>query len=807
VVKSLTLLCDAVLRQPSRAQSAQQASLLAGAGVGPALAALLQPRAGWATARAHALRALTALLVGLRKLAPEGREEQAHPAAVSFVEEFGAAGGDLSLARLLPGSPAALKLLARLVALRPAFLSPALYEPVVAAMTCRFGADGAVAALEPFAALITAQPLFLEAFLVNFDVLNAVALPLLYALCTHADGGVRAAAAKALERLVSTELREDGPRPQQVTRDEWLARHDSGRLPFAALGVAVTPGFLAQPVVLKTLLHSLLTCAAAADVPALGMLLSVGLCARSLQGGAAPVHVLQGLMRLAALGEAARGAARDAQAAPYAAQARALAMGGFAQDALRAMLGGPNPAWAQLVLGAVHTHPACRRLLRALRKGDARAAAVAAALDASAARAAFEWASEEWRDEAHANSIMAKLSDMAGVLDALTHAAAAPGAVRVARARAQLACLSLGGAEARAAAARTGAELSAAQQMLPAPDVLSEIALNGFAYYSSNGEDGLPVTAHTVGLHFLTAWPDLLAVQGNGLGGLHPLLVAALCQLAVKSGAQQVLRLADAAHAGEESLLHDAALQGSDACALDLPLPPGAAALAARGFTLREAEARALDGLWDALGVKGPPPPPLSAEAVAQLTWRFEAHAPPADDTATDLQSCVGGVGEGMTFRLHFFASQSWLLRTQPTASGHRLHRLPTLLCDVGAALQAAPEALRALREAVFELDDDDGGADCAGCPMCVLSRAVGDTCGLPGCGRARAATASDAAGDGRDEAPGERVHKLKRCRGCAREAYCCAEHSRRDWARHKAECRAAQAAGAGGAAGGSTDD
>jgi hypothetical protein len=34
----------------------------------------------------------------------------------------------------------------------------------------------------------------------------------------------------------------------------------------------------------------------------------------------------------------------------------------------------------------------------------------------------------------------------------------------------------------------------------------------------------------------------------------------------------------------------------------------------------------------------------------------------------------------------------------------------------------------------------------------------------------------------------------LRDCAGCKRSAYCCAEHQRRDWPRHKPACQAAAA-------------
>jgi hypothetical protein len=92
-------------------------------------------------------------------------------------------------------------------------------------------------------------------------------------------------------------------------------------------------------------------------------------------------------------------------------------------------------------------------------------------------------------------------------------------------------------------------------------------------------------------------------------------------------------------------------------------------------------------------------------------------------------------------------------------------------------------QGLQPLLQAAAERHDAGSCAQAA-CARCAGQRAAGCMCALPGCGaRLRAAVA-----------PSGRHKSLLRCARCRSAAYCGAEHSHADWARHKADCRRAQA-------------
>ena len=75
-----------------------------------------------------------------------------------------------------------------------------------------------------------------------------------------------------------------------------------------------------------------------------------------------------------------------------------------------------------------------------------------------------------------------------------------------------------------------------------------------------------------------------------------------------------------------------------------------------------------------------------------------------------------------------------------------------------------------------------------AGCARCEAMRVDGRMCGARSCGaRVRRAEEGSAAA--------AKTRKLPRCAGCGQRAYCCLAHQRDDWGRHKAACKAAQAA------------
>lgn len=82
--------------------------------------------------------------------------------------------------------------------------------------------------------------------------------------------------------------------------------------------------------------------------------------------------------------------------------------------------------------------------------------------------------------------------------------------------------------------------------------------------------------------------------------------------------------------------------------------------------------------------------------------------------------------------------------------------------------------------------DEHATGAHAA-CARCEAMRVDGRMCGARSCGaRVRRA----------EEGAAAKTRKLPRCAGCGRRAYCCLAHQRDDWGRHKAACKAAQAAG-----------
>ena len=104
---------------------------------------------------------------------------------------------------------------------------------------------------------------------------------------------------------------------------------------------------------------------------------------------------------------------------------------------------------------------------------------------------------------------------------------------------------------------------------------------------------------------------------------------------------------------------------------------------------------------------------------------------------------------------------------------------------SLSATLAAAPHGIAAQARAALAPASSGSpsqcaaGIDCIKCPKCVLRRARGLNCGLPEC------NASAVSGT-----------PLKVCARCRVVAYCCREHQRSDWARHKAaECTKIDAA------------
>ncbi len=95
-------------------------------------------------------------------------------------------------------------------------------------------------------------------------------------------------------------------------------------------------------------------------------------------------------------------------------------------------------------------------------------------------------------------------------------------------------------------------------------------------------------------------------------------------------------------------------------------------------------------------------------------------------------------------------------------------------------AEKARPALIKVLKRAI-EVHDAAACSAPSACARCAQLRAAGKRCGLPGCGASRRAADAD--------------RTMAKCGDCRRLAYCCSAHQKEDWARHKAECRAAAAA------------
>jgi hypothetical protein len=444
----------------------------------------------------------------------------------------------------------------------------------------------------------------------------------------------------------------------------------------------------------------------------------------------------------------------------------------------------------------------------------------------------------------------AALGALAAACDGAAFAASSRRGVRIATRRAMLALSAL------SVALRDpdGARAAAAGASAPTPGQLLLAAQQGFYDDSASmhheeaahaeqdtirdGDDAPQAAsfARTAGLNFTSDMPelfvlwDLSAHAGGesrmpsvpsaraGDAGAPKRTVDKLCVALLRAGAAHVLALADAALEAEEEAEEEAEdAEDSSTCTPDAPARGTAARLARAGFALRERDARVLPALWAQVaelrrGGAAPMPPPPPDATLDAITWRFvpartAPHAPERGygDFAgswRDLSSAAGGaMTSGGVHALHVHVSAAWRQRARaPSHDAHApaLHALPQLECaahEVLAAHPALADALVAMEAIVDAAGDADG---CTYCAMCRLTRDVGAICALPGCGAVMRVDESEADGDGaagRDPPPpGVAARALQRCAGCRRVAYCCDTHSRRDWARHRRDCRAAQA-------------
>jgi hypothetical protein len=105
-------------------------------------------------------------------------------------------------------------------------------------------------------------------------------------------------------------------------------------------------------------------------------------------------------------------------------------------------------------------------------------------------------------------------------------------------------------------------------------------------------------------------------------------------------------------------------------------------------------------------------------------------------------------------------------------------------------------QALRDAKERHDAAAPDDACLAVAGggCRRCATLRARGVLCALAGCRMRRCAASRTVAANDAAQAEQE-AKKMQYCSICTSVAYCCGEHQRGDWARHKGECAALAAA------------
>jgi hypothetical protein len=187
---------------------------------------------------------------------------------------------------------------------------------------------------------------------------------------------------------------------------------------------------------------------------------------------------------------------------------------------------------------------------------------------------------------------------------------------------------------------------------------------------------------------------------------------------------------------------------------------------------------------------------PGGVEAVvATLQRATQARACNAAAMATALAAAAAAVGDGQVV-LPLEAGMLAALLALIVGSFTRQDRAVRAgaLEAVSAAAESdastddrASTMLQGLQPLLHDAAERHDAGSCAHptCACCAGQRAAGCMCALPGCGaRLRAAAA-----------PSGRHKSLLRCGRCRSAAYCGAEHSHADWARHKkADCRRAHA-------------
>jgi hypothetical protein len=792
VVKAARYVAAACIAAPTRALGARHACLLVRAGVASALAAALRPRPGWRAAADGAVHCVSSLIMTLRP--PDNRaaaSDVPRGLTQTFVREFAAAGGLRRLAALLPGPASMSNVFVLLCAACPAALTRDLHNAIACSVGCRFDAVDTIARFKKLRCLLEAAPALLTGFQCDPDVLRGAALPLLFALATHPESAaLRAAAAGTLGDLVQLETFPTGPRPEPLTMAEWQASaaHAANEpIPWRALNVSIVPSFVADDHVFAALFGFFVQAESAEDLREFAPALITAFMGGNDSKKAVCTGNLQQLAWLVCIGDAAQ-RCRHGPDGPFRQQARGIEMGRLVSNVLGLVLSNEH---RELMLGILLDHPRSEWLLKKLNQEvglleRTRALEVLHAVEAEEQQAA--------RGEAPQVPRRARFLDtfaLPSVVRAQAVAAHAAGLLRgerTTRLRALVASLAVSDADSDAdedegrlnansliVIAQTGCKVFSAQHVAEDEHV-------------SEDEQRSRMIAHSVGLHLVTDFPELLVCCEHGHArGIPDEVLISLCQSIIKAAGTAATAAADAAQEEEDDAAEEEAPADSDdqtrGCVLDAPVTGAAARWAADGLVLRECDAGVLAATWKLLNNAGSPP----QEEVDALVWRF---APPAAEPELwhDLGSRGGGAGfSGFVYELHMRVSVEWAVRASDEVrngvSG-RLHRLPQIQCDLDAVLDAHPALLAALRT----LHDAAPPPSCASCPSCVLARDVGACCALPGCMRVVRITGDAAAGEE------ERKKTLRRCGACMRAAYCCPEHIKQDWKRHKRECRAASA-------------
>ena len=593
-----------------------------------------------------------------RAVVVTGATTDAAPA--EFVRQFAAAGGVVALGRLLPRSPVAVSALLVFADVAPDFITHELYTPCVLIAFSRFGAEATADGLDKLRALVDLQPALLAAFQANARVLGAAALALLAAAAGF-DGSaaLRTKAAALLNVLVGLETyRRVGPDPPRISGEDVMARFDAegdfdnGVTDWRALGISVLPSLLSQDACLSPLFRMWLVTHDddANNENAYGLLISSMLFA-ACSRRPPRVDMVSQMATLVMAGEAAGKARCNAGGAPFLLQRRASQLGRTSEALLRLLIAGSPVETAAVVHGVLLMQNYGPAVLAAVCDGSRSGRAATAVLALMDAQESVDLAraSEACEDAAFAESqelLLRQLGRSTSLLDAKAHSAATSAPHRTAMRRAVTCAVAL--------STTNWDELSEEEQSRAvAPDVLKALTERGFATQVGTFSETAESTptlyiCQTMGLHFMTAMPEAVAVLLDARD--VPLVpTGLLLQFLAQAAGAHACAAADAELECEESLLEDFAREGTAECVLDLPLS-GAAARLADGFTLRERDAGVLAKLWAELRAPGAPPPAL----VDALQWRFEPQGPVDDDVRLDLASADGGVNcEGLLFMMH----------------------------------------------------------------------------------------------------------------------------------------------------------